>query len=161
MCFITWHSSYSILHFLHKNVWDCHLLTKQTTVKTHHWLIASLLGNNKKRVVRWWFGSLSCDLLLMVVQKPLVGERERANLVVQTARFTTVRTSCYCACVRITRFFLSEIISNFYTLLLLARCRASESSRPFGGILWCLIEACNLRASKLPVVSSLGWLVRI
>ena len=43
-----------------------------------------------------------------------IGERERDNLVVRMARFlyTTVSTSCKCACVKITRFFLSE---NMYT----------------------------------------------
>ena len=42
-----------------------------------------------------------------------IGERERANLVVQTARIFYDRTSSNCACSRITRFFLSEKISKF------------------------------------------------
>ena len=40
-----------------------------------------------------------------------IGERERANLVVRTARISYDRN---CACSRITRFFLSENISNFH-----------------------------------------------
>ena len=42
-----------------------------------------------------------------------IGERERANLVVRTARIFYDRTSSNCACSRITRFFLSEKISTF------------------------------------------------
>ena len=73
-----------------------------------------------------------------------------------------VRTSCYCACVRITCFFLSGMISKFLHAapVMSMRCQ-------FSGIrcaLRCLTEAVplfNLRGSKVQVVNKLGWFVQI
>ena len=54
----------------------------------------------------------------------LIGERERANLVVQTVgifhlyNIYLVRTSSNCACVRITRFFLYENFMKYFSTLL-------------------------------------------
>ena len=95
----------------------------------------------------------------------IIGERERANLVVWTTQF--VGTSYYCTCVRITSFFLSEI--KLLPRCLSCPCESSqqENCRPFGGIrcaLRCLTEAVplfNLRCSKVQVVNKLGWLVHI
>ena len=87
----------------------------------------------------------------------IIGERVKANLVVRTTQF--VRTSCYYVWVRITRFFLSEMI--FYTLPV-----TSMRIKPVRELssIQCLTEAVplfNLRGSKVQVVPKLGWLVQV
>ena len=93
----------------------------------------------------------------------IIGELERANLVVQTARFFHVEPT------------IQLCIRQDYALLFILHTASSsvrdsswqENSPPFYSIrcsLRCLTEAVplsNLRGSKVQVVNRLGWLVQI
>ena len=96
-------------------------------------IFVELLRSRFRRIVRGRMFQIFFSMAQLVI-----GERERANLVVRTARifylFIYDRTSSTCACSRIMRFFLSERISKFHVLpgCIIVRGRCPSWSKRVG-----------------------------